>query len=154
MVIDAATHTPKRIVFLLGFAVFCLVLALALAWTLGVTLFFPNGALAQKIVERADLIRAHIDFLMMAQFLFLFAALLRQYAVTPPIWAVAISCYGAFFNPLSFVMRALTPKLPAELAPEPHFPLAAGVSFTCITLGFLTLAFLALRGAWKSRAAA
>jgi len=151
MTLETAGRTPKRIIFLLGFAGLCLLLALGLAWVLGITLFFPDGALARKIVERQDLIRAHIDYLMMSQFLFLFALLLRQYRVTPPLWAIAASCFGAFNNPLAFVLRALKPKVDPSIVPEPHFPLAAGVSFTCITLGFLALVFLVARAAWKAR---
>jgi hypothetical protein len=151
---DMTARRNGRIAFLIAFAILCLATALALAWVLGITLFFPHGALAQKIVERADLIRGHIDFLMMSQFLFLFALLLRQYQVTPPLWAIGASCFGAFFNPLSFAMRALAPKIDPALAVEPHFPIPAAVSFTATTIGFLTLTLLALRGAWSARAAA
>jgi len=58
--------------FLLAFAGLCLAIALSIAWVLGITLFFPDGVLAGALVERADIIRAHIDYLMMAQFLFIF----------------------------------------------------------------------------------
>jgi hypothetical protein len=146
---------PSRTAFLLAFATFLLVLALMIAWGLGVTLFFPHGDLASRIVERSDLIKAHIDFLMMAQFLFLFALLLRQYAIVPPYWAIFASCWGAFFNPLAFAARAFKPKPdPAALPIDPHFPLQAAISFTCVTVGFLTLAGLAAHAAWRANRAA
>jgi len=143
---------PSRTTFLLGFAALLLGIALAIAWVLGVSLFFPEGALARAIARRDDLIRAHIDYLMMAQFLFLFALLFRQYAIRPPLWVIAASCFGAFNNPLSFALRALQPKVdPATLPPvEPHFPLIAGVSFTLTTAGFLAAAVLAVRAAWRA----
>ncbi|NOV31793.1 hypothetical protein [Methylomonas sp. ZR1] len=143
---------PMTNVFLLAFAIFCLAIALSIAWVLGFTLFFPDGALAGHLVERADIIRAHIDYLMMAQFLFIFFLLFRQYAVTPPVWMVSACCFGAFFNPLSFLLRGLSAKPAASALPvEPHFPIQAGVSFTLTTVGFLTAAILVARAAWKSR---
>ncbi|MBD9359566.1 hypothetical protein [Methylomonas fluvii] len=143
---------PLTNVFLLAFAIFCLAIALSIAWVLGFTLFFPDGALAGHLVERADIIRAHIDYLMMAQFLFIFFLLFRQYAVTPPVWVVGACCFGAFFNPLSFLLRGLSAKPDASALPvEPHFPIQAGISFTLTTVGFLTAAILVAQAAWKSR---
>ncbi|MDD5413018.1 MAG: hypothetical protein PHF31_16710 [Methylobacter sp.] len=139
--------------FLLAFAGLCLTIALAIAWVLGITLFFPDGALAGLLVERADIIRAHVDYLMMAQFLFIFFLLFRQYSIDPPVWVVAACCFGAFFNPLAFLVRGLTPKsaVVAVIPVEPHFPLQAGISFTLTTIGFLAAVALVVRAAWKLR---
>jgi len=139
--------------FLVAFAGLCLAIALAIAWVLGVTLFFPDGVLAGHLVERADIIRAHIDYLMMSQFLFIFFLLFRQYAIDPPVWVVAACCFGAFFNPLSFLVRGLTPKpsVVAAIPVEAHFPFQAGLSFTLTTVGFLTAVALVVRAAWKLR---
>jgi hypothetical protein len=86
----------------------------------------------------------------MAQFLFLFALLFRQYSIAPPLWVVGASCFGAFFNPLAFLLRALQPKVELTVV-EPHFPLQAGLTFTLTTVGFLAAAGLAIRGALRSR---
>lgn len=150
----AFRRLPARNTFFLAFATLCLAIALAIAWVLGVTLFFPNGYLASLIVERADLVRAHIDYLMMAQFLFLFAILFRQYSIIPPRWVIGASCFGAFFNPLSFVIRALHPKIDPTIITEPSFPLQAAVSFTLTTIGFLAAAGLAVRAASRSKSEA
>jgi hypothetical protein len=140
-----------RNLFFLAFGGLCLAIALTLAWVLGVTLFCPNGFLAGFIVDRASLIKAHIDYLMMAQFLFIFFLLFRQFSLDPPIWVVAASCYGAFFNPLGFLRVALTPKVAVVAPIEPHFPLSALVSFSLTTIGFLAAVALIARAAWKSR---
>ncbi|MGZ5075441.1 MAG: hypothetical protein ACXV9R_02375 [Methylobacter sp.] len=141
----------KTNLFLLAFAGLCLAIALTIAWVLGITLFFPDGVLAGHLEERADIIRAHIDYLMMAQFLFIFFLLFRQYAIDPPVWVVAACCFGAFFNPLAFLIRGLTPKPDVAIPVEAHFPLQAGLSFTLTTVGFLTAVALVVRVAWKSR---
>jgi hypothetical protein len=143
-----------RITFLLAFAGLCLAIALVLAWMLGVTLFYPHGDLAAVIVDRAQLIRAHIDYLMMAQFLLIFALLFRQYSIDPPLWVIGATCYGAFFNPLGFLKPAFLPKPHVDataIPPEPHFPLPAGLAFTLTTIGFLAAVALIVRAAWKSR---
>ena len=137
--------------FLLAFAGLCLAIALTIAWALGFTLFFPDGALAGHLVERADIIRAHIDYLMMSQFLFIFFLLFRQYAIDPPVWVVAAACFGAFFNPLSFLVRGLTPKPSVTVPVEAYFPFQAGLSFTLTTVGFLTAVALVVRAAWNLR---
>ncbi|HXY57418.1 MAG TPA: hypothetical protein VEH76_02445 [Methylocystis sp.] len=147
---SVADRLPSRAGFLLLYATLLLAVALVLAWVLGVTLFFPKGELASQIVERADLIRAHIDYLMMAQFFLIFGLLARQFAIEPPRWAIAAASFGAFYNPLGFVRRAYAPKLDPAHLPEPHFPPLAALSFAGITIGFLVLALLAVRAAWRS----
>lgn len=151
------SHEPMAMtnLFLLAFAGLCLAIALAIAWVLGITLFFPDGVLAGFLVERADIIRAHIDYLMMSQFLFIFSLLFRQYSINPPVWVVAACCFGAFFNPLAFLVRGLTPKpsVVAAIPVEAHFSLQAGLSFTLTTVGFLTAIALVVRAAWKLRSA-
>lgn len=140
-----------RNTFLLAFAGLLLAIALTIAWVLAVTLFFPHGQLAGLIVDRNSLIRSHIDYLMMAQFIFLFALLFRQYSIIPPWWVMGASCYGAFFNPLGFLKWALFAKPPADAAPiEPHFSLPGAVTFTCTTVGFLAAVVLIIRAAWRS----
>jgi hypothetical protein len=142
-----------RTTFVLGFAGFCLAIALVLAWVLGITLFFPHSYLASFVADRPAFIKAHIDFLMMAQFLFIFGLLFRQYLIKPPIWVIGSACYGAFFNPLGFLKVALTPKPPAGAPPVPHapyFPIPAAVSFTLATIGFLAATILIIRAAWYS----
>jgi hypothetical protein len=146
-----------RIPFLLGFAGFLLLLALIAAWILGVTMFFPNGETAQLVKDRHRLIQGHIDLLLMAQFLFLFAGLFRLYAVEPPRWVLALCCYGAFFNAFGFARASFIAKPaidPAIPPPAPNFPLPAALSFTAVTVGFLAAAVLILHAAWRSHWAA
>jgi hypothetical protein len=149
MKLQTPITTPNLI--LLGFAGLCLVIALALAWVLGITLFFPDGELANHLVERSDIIRAHIDYLMMAQFLFIFFLLFRQYAINPPLWLVAACSFGAIFNPLAFLIRGITPKVVAVIPVEAHFPLQALLSFSLTTIGFLGSVLLVVRAVWIAR---
>lgn len=149
------TQTPASTanLILLSIAGLCLLIALTIAWVLGITLFFPGGTLAGQLADRDDIIRAHIDYLMMAQFLFIFFLAFRQFAIDPPLWLVAACCFGAFFNPLAFLIRGITPKAIIIIPVEPHFPLQAILSFSLTTIGFLTAVLLVVRAAWKARLA-
>ncbi len=140
-----------RSVFLFTFAGLCLLMALAIAWVLGITLFYPANFLAGFIVDRANLVKAHIDYLMMAQFLMIFFLAFRHFSLEPPVWVVAALCYGAFFNPAGFLFGAFSAKPPvmAGIAPEPHFLVAAAVSFTLTTAGFAAATALIVRAAWR-----
>ena len=131
-----------------GFAAFLLFLAMVLAWVLGITLFHPGGALSSRLADRNDIIRGHVDYLMMAQFLFLFFLAFRQYSIQPPLPIVVCLCFGAFFNPFAFVMRGLRGRSPAPS--EEGFPVPAILSFSATTLGFLGAAWLIVEAAWKS----
>jgi len=145
---QSSTFNTTHLILLAG-AGLCLSMALAIAWVLGVSLFFPNSALAEHLVERDDVIRAHIDYLMMAQFLLIFFLAFRQWHIEPPLWLVGACCFGAFFNPLAFLLRGLTPKAPITVVVEPHFPLPAALSFSLTTAGFLGAVLLVMRAAWR-----
>lgn len=146
-----ATTVKTSNLILLGGAGSLLAVALAIAWVLGVTLFFPDGMLAKQLVERDDVIRAHVDYLMMAQFLLIFFLAFRQFAIEPPLWLASACCLGAFFNPLAFLLRGLTQKPATALAVEPYFPLQAAPSFSLTTLGFLGAVVLVARAVWRLR---
>jgi hypothetical protein len=128
------------------FAAVLLFLALVLAWVLAITLFYPGGALSARLADRNDIIRGHVDYLMMAQFLFLFFLAFRQFSIQPPLPIVACLCFGAFFNPFAFVLRGLRGRPPSS----PGFPLPAIASFSATTLSFLGAAWLVVEAAWRS----
>jgi hypothetical protein len=143
---DAKLHSA---LFMLGvFAAFLLFLALVLAWVLGITLFYPRGALSRRLADRNDIIRGHIDYLMMSQFLFLFFLAFKQYSIRPPLPIVTCLCFGAFFNPFAFVLRGL--RGPPSAPPEEGFPVSAIASFSATTLGFLGATWLIIEAAWRS----
>jgi len=92
-----STFNTTHLILLTG-AGLCLTMALAIAWVLGVSLFFPNSTLAGHLIERDDVIRAHIDYLMMAQFLLIFFLAFRLWRIEPPLWLVGACCFGGVFQ--------------------------------------------------------
>ena len=130
--------------FVLG-AVVCLLVALIEAWLLVALFSSDTGPIARLIPGRQDLLRSHIDYLMMAQFLFIFFLMMRTLSLTPPSWVVASASIGAFFNPFAFLVRAIRPAYVTR-APAPFM---AMITVSCIltTVGFGASAILLARAA-------
>jgi len=106
----------------------CLLVALSQAWLLVARFASDAGPVARLIPGRQDLLRSHIDYLMMAQFLFILFMLYRTLGVTPPSWVVASACIGSFFNPFAFFVRALRPRYVADAPPA----FTAMITVSCI----------------------
>ncbi|MEK8095425.1 hypothetical protein WOC76_23485 [Methylocystis sp. IM3] len=116
----------------------CLSMALIEAWLL-VALRAPGDALARLLPNRADLVRSHIDYLMMALFLFVFYGLCRATGAAPAGWLIAAACLGAVFNPFAFLVHAARPAF-KEAPPAPFF---AAIVASCVatTIGFAATAW-------------
>jgi hypothetical protein len=117
----------------------CLSMALIEAWLLVALLASPGGALHRLLPNRADLVRSHIDYLMMALFLFVFYGLCRLVGAAPAGWLIAAACIGAFFNPFAFLVHAMRPDF--KDAPPPVFFSALMGSCVATTAGFAATAW-------------
>ena len=87
----------------------CLLLALIEAWVLVAVSFNPKGALSKLIPIPQDVIKSHVDFLMMSQFLFVFYLLFKHFGIQPCAVVIVCMCLGAVSNPFLFLVRAVTP---------------------------------------------
>ena len=110
----------------------CLTLALLLAWCLA-------GARSSSFVKRCFpsypyLLKAHLDFLMMAGLLYVFFLLFGQLRLAPPPAVVAAMSLGSLTNPAGFVALALKPDLPQR--PATPFGALMVASFTLTTFGY------------------
>lgn len=118
----------------------CLIVALIQAWLLVAVFSSDNSPVSKIIPGRQDLLRSHIDYLMMAQFLFIFFMLYHTLSLTPPLWVVACVCIGSFFNPFAFFVRAVKPDY-LRNAPMAFIGM---ITVSCIlaTVGYGTSAWL------------
>jgi hypothetical protein len=127
----------------------CLLVALVQAWLLVAVFSSETSPVSRLIPGRQDLLKSHIDYLMMAQFLFIFFMLAKALAVALPVWVVVSASIGAFFNPFAFFVRAVKPSY-LKHAPLP-FTLMITVSCILTTVGFAATAWLfASAVAWPS----
>jgi hypothetical protein len=99
-----------HVAYLAVAAAACLTMALIEAWLLLIRVSAKEGPLNRLLPNTKDLLSSHIDYLMMALFLFAFYGLFRVVGVAPPDWLVAAACFGSFFNPFGFLLQAVKPS--------------------------------------------
>jgi hypothetical protein len=118
----------------------CISIALIEAWLLVALLATSGGALHRLLPNRTDLVRSHIDYLMMSLFLFVFYGLCRLTGAAPAGWLIAAACLGAFFNPFAFLVHAMRPDF--KEAPPPVFFTLLISSCLATTIGFAATAWM------------
>jgi hypothetical protein len=123
----------------------CLVIALIEAWCLVAVRSLQVSAAKALFKDSGQLLRSHIDYLMMTSLLLAIYCACRTLAVTPPGWMVAAMCLGSVMNPAAFLAAAIHPPFGKEAT-----GLFAGivtVSFVLTTSGYGGAAWLLARAA-------
>ena len=110
----------------------CLTLALVLAWCLA-------GVRSSSLVKRcfpgySYLLKAHLDYLMMAGLLYVFFLLFEQLRLAPPPVVIAAMSLGSLTNPAGFLALALKPDL--QQRPATPFGALMAASFAVTTVGY------------------
>ncbi|WP_305908185.1 hypothetical protein Q9L42_011905 [Methylomarinum sp. Ch1-1] len=120
-------------ILLIG-AVILIVAALVSAWLMTFARWFPiEGIDGAFLKDYNTLIRAHIDYVLMALFCLGFYAIKVPLAVTA-CWLVVI---GAIANPTIFVIAAFDP----QFWDKTGWKIYTALSFTVATIGFLWVGF-------------
>lgn len=132
--------------FIAAAAGLCLLIALIESWLLVAVFSAENGPVAKRIPGAKDLLRSHIDYLMMAQFLFVFYGLLRLMTLTLPAPILIALCFGAFFNPFAFLVRAVRPSY--LKAPPVLFTGFVTLSCLATTFGYLATGWIIVHAAF------
>lgn len=96
---------------LLFIAAICLLFSLALAWLASFILYAKVAWLKKRIKANHQLIRAHIDYLLMSLLLVVTYYLCDVRAVVLPDWCVVTACIGALYNPFGFIVLAFKPAM-------------------------------------------
>ena len=127
-------------VLLIG-AVAMMAALLASAWLMTFARWFPIAGIDGKfLVDYTTMIRAHIDFALMA----LFSLGFYGAGVELPIiacWCVAI---GGFTNPSIFVIASFDP----DFWDKTHWKVFTAISFVITTIGFGWVGITFLKHAW------
>lgn len=118
----------------------CLILALIEAWLLVIIFTSPDSGLSKVIPGWQDLLKSHIDYLLMSLFLFVFYMLLVHFQVKPPSFLIVSMCIGSVGNAGLFLVRAMNPGFKCE--PSLAFRLAMGISCLLTTIGYVGAAWL------------
>ena len=118
----------------------CLTLALIEAWLLVIIFSKPESGLARWIPGAVDLLKSHIDYLMMSMFSFIFFLLFSHFQVQPSAFVLVSFCLGSLGNPALFFIRALYPSLKTEQTPL--FKSLMALSCLLTTVGFLAATWM------------
>jgi hypothetical protein len=107
-----------------------LIVSLVLAWILVGVRFLKIPVLIRLFPNDTDLLRCHIDYILMALVLLVFGALRPPI----PLWLAACLIVGATTNPILFIITAMYPRHRA--LPPVWFKAITTLSFIIATLGF------------------
>jgi hypothetical protein len=124
-------------VLLLG-AVACMMALIVSAWLMTFARWFPiEGIDGKFLVDYKTMIRAHVDYALMALFNLAFYGAGVELPVLA-CWCVAI---GGFANPSVFVVAAFDPEFWNKM----HWKIYSAISFIITTIGFswVSITFLA-----------
>lgn len=110
----------------------CLEITLVLAWCLvGVR----SSAFMKRVFPNyQNLLKAHIDYLMMTGLLMIFYLLFNHFRVSPSRLIVIAMSVGSFMNPVGFIALAMRPNLRQQ--PTSPFGAVMAGSFTLTTIGY------------------
>lgn len=110
----------------------CMIVTLGLSWCLvGVR---TSAFMKSRFASYPNLLKAHLDYLMMTGLLMVFFLLFAHFQVSPSpliVWAMSI---GSFMNPVGFILLSLKPNLSQH--PASPFGILMSGSFTLTTIGY------------------
>jgi len=89
----------------------CLFVALIQAWLMTLERYFRVAFVRRIFPNYRDLVRSHVDYLMMSSLIFAVYLVTVHLSITLPefiIWAIFI---GALYNPFGFILQAIKPDI-------------------------------------------
>lgn len=108
-------------------------IALVLAWLSALALYLEMRPVIRVFPAAHHLVRAHVDYLMMAALLAMFVFFADRESLVLPMAFQQAAIVGAIWNPLGFVVLAVTGKK----RPDPGWMTWATLAgFVPATLGF------------------
>ena len=121
----------------------CLLVTLGLAWCLvGVR---SSAFMKGMFPNYHNLLKAHIDYLLMTGLLMIFFLLFDHFQVSPSPLVVLAMSIGSFMNPVGFIALAIKPSLRQQ--PTSPFGAVMASSFTLTTIGYAGAAWSVGRAA-------
>lgn len=92
-------------------AAICMLISLGLAWLASLILYLKITPLKRLFPATHQLIRAHIDYLLMFGLLVISYFLSTHLELALPMWAIVLLCIGSLYNPFGFIVLAMKPKM-------------------------------------------
>lgn len=108
--------------------------SLGQAWLATLIVYGEIKALKKIFPATHNLIRSHIDYLMMASLLGVVYFGCLHLSITLPDAIIVILCFGAIYNPLGFMLKAISPGLGHDGSMRTKLGVCLG--FLPATIGF------------------
>ena len=122
-----------------GSSVFMLA-SLGLAWMATGVRILNIESLKKRFPAHDNLVKAHIDYLLMALLLMAYYLLGDALDIEFPGWVLLTMLFGAALNPFMFIIVAMSE--PKQFRPGTSFRALTMLSFTATTIGFAAAAIL------------
>ena len=129
--------------WLLATAALVMILSLALAWIATLIIYGQVKSLKKVFPATQNLIRAHIDYLMMSTLLIAFYFACEHLNVILPNAVIAILCFGVLYNPFGFILKAIDPKTGQSDTVAGKILVCSGFLPATIGFGYASFAILA-----------
>lgn len=123
----------------------CLATALVEAWCLTAVRELQVAAMKRLFPDSQQLLRSHIDYLMMTGLLFVTYLLFAHFGVKPAAAVLVAMSFGSVMNPAAFLALAINPKLGQGSGGA--FKALVATSFVATTFGYGGAAWYVARAA-------
>ena len=124
-------------------AALSLVISLALAWLASLIVYVQVGALKRIFPATHQLIRAHIDYLLMSLLLVMAFYLAERFALELPVSIIVLVCVGALYNPFGFIVLAMKPELANPKTAGEKIRILLGFLPATLGYGYIMIALMA-----------
>ncbi len=130
--------------WLLIIAAAVVLFSLVLAWLGTLIIYGRVEALRKLFPATHNLIRCHVDYLIMAGLLGLVYFSCLHLGIVLPTWVVAVLCFGVVYNPLGFIFQAVDPGFGKSDTLANKLSVCTGFLPATIGFGYAMVAILAV----------
>lgn len=117
--------------------------SLALAWLGSLIIYGRVEVLRRVFPATHNIIRCHVDYLIMAALLGLVYFSCLHLGIVLPGWAVVVLCIGVIYNPLGFIFQAMNPNFGKSDSVAGRVLVCLGFLPATIGFGYAMIAIMA-----------
>jgi len=135
--VETATAASPNHIWLLTTAAVIMVISLTEAWIVSLIYYLRVGFLRSMFPSPHQLIRSHVDYLIMAALLGFFYISTQAVGITLPNIILVLICLGALYNPFPFIFMAMQADVGAARKNMSRTTgLVICIGFLPVTIGF------------------
>lgn len=109
-VLSTLSLSDTPMLWLLVIAAGAVIASLIEAWLATLIIYGKVTALKKVFPATHNLIRSHIDYIMMATLLSITYFICHHLTIELPVWVIIVLCFGAIYNPFGFILKAINPQ--------------------------------------------